>query len=75
MNKDLYLTTQEFADLVAKTIIDQGYFKAEDVCHPEDLSSAFIMMSNTIGTTLCWGIDKVRNSPSSDVRYKYDSAY
>ena len=68
MNKDLYMNPQEFADLVVKSIVDQGYFKADDVCHPEDLSSAFIMMSNTIGTTLCWGIDKVRNSPSSYIR-------
>jgi len=68
MNKDLYMNPQEFADLVVKSIVDQGYFKADDVCHPEDLSSAFIMMSNTIGTTLCWGIDRVRKSPSSYVR-------
>jgi hypothetical protein len=68
MNKDLYMNPQEFADLVVKSIVDQGYFKADDVCHPEDLSSAFIMMSNTIGTTLCWGIDRVRKSPSSYFR-------
>ena len=68
MSKELYLNTQEFADLVVKSIVDQGYFKAEDVCHPEDLSSAFVMMSHTIGTTLSWGIDKVRNSPPSYLR-------
>lgn len=68
MNKDLYMNPQEFADLVVKSIVDQGYFKADDVCHPEDLSSAFVMMSNTIGTTLSWGISRVRNAPTSYMR-------
>jgi hypothetical protein len=68
MNKDLYMNPQEFADLVVKSIVDQGYFKADDVCHPEDLSSAFVMMSNTIGTTLSWGVSRVRNAPISYVR-------
>lgn len=61
MNKDLYMNPQEFADLVVKSIVDQGYFKADDVCHPEDLSSAFNMMSSTIGTALSWGTSRIRN--------------
>jgi hypothetical protein len=68
MNKDLYMNPQEFADLVVKSIVDQGYFKADDVCHPEDLSSAFIMMSSTVGTTLSWGVSRVRNAPISYMR-------
>ena len=66
--KELYMTTREFADLVVKSLEDQAYFKPTDVCHPEDLSSAFIMMSSTIGTTLSWGVSRVRNAPTSYVR-------
>lgn len=62
------MNPQEFADLVVKSIVDQGYFKADDVCHPEDLSSAFVMMSNTIGTTLSWGVSRVLSAPTSYMR-------
>jgi hypothetical protein len=66
MNKDLYMTTQEFANLVASSIVEQGYFKANDLCHPEDLSNAFVMMSQTIGTTLCWGIARTNKNLSKN---------
>jgi hypothetical protein len=59
--KELYMTTREFADLVVKSLEDQAYFKPTDVCHPEDLSSAFNMMSSTIGTALSWGNSRIRN--------------
>lgn len=59
--KELYMTTREFADLVVKSLEDQAYFKPTDVCHPEDLSSAFNMMSSTIATALSWGTSRIRN--------------
>ena len=57
--RELYMTTREFADLIVKSLEDQEYFKPTDVCHPEDLSSAFNMMSSTIGTALSWGTVKL----------------
>ena len=59
--KELYMTTREFADLVVKSLEDQKYFNPTDLCHPEDLSSAFNMMSSTIGTALSWGTFRIRN--------------
>jgi len=36
-----YITVDEFANLVTEAVYECGYFKREDLNHPEDIEAAF----------------------------------
>ena len=46
-----YMTVDEFANLVTKTVYECGFFKPEDRNHPEDIEAAF----NTVATAVARG--------------------
>lgn len=55
-NSNLYMTTQEFADLVVQALHEQEYFKTDDIAHPEDIAFAFSTIGHTISTAMSWAI-------------------
>jgi len=58
MSNNLYMTTQEFAELVVDALDAQDYFKKETPAHPEDIAIAFATVSETIGAAMSWAISK-----------------
>jgi hypothetical protein len=55
---NLYMTTEEFAQLVVNALDDQNYFKKGTKAHPEDLAMAFSTVAETIGSAMTWAITK-----------------
>ena len=55
---NLYMTTEEFAELVVDALDAQDYFKKETPAHPEDIAIAFATVSETIGAAMTWAISK-----------------
>lgn len=53
---NLYMTTQEFADLVIEALDEQEYFKRDATAHPQDIAGAFSLVGDTIGEALTWAI-------------------
>lgn len=45
---EYYISPREFADLVVQSLETQGYFKPDDLCHPEDLVIAFTSSAESI---------------------------
>lgn len=55
-NSNLYMTTEEFANLVVEALHEQNYFKRTDVAHPQDIAYAFTTVGETIGNAMSWAI-------------------
>lgn len=55
-NSNLYMTTQEFADMVVDALHNQNYFKKGETAHPEDIAYTFTSVAETISTALSWAI-------------------
>jgi hypothetical protein len=57
-NSNLYMTTQEFADLVIEALHEQNYFKKNEPAHPGDICVAFSTVAETIGSAMTWAISQ-----------------
>jgi len=55
-NSNLYMTTEEFAQLVVDALDEQNYFKKGEVAHPGDICAAFSTVAETIGKAMEWAI-------------------
>lgn len=55
-NSNLYMTTEEFAQLVVDSLDEQNYFKKGEVAHPADICVAFSTVAETIGKAMEWAI-------------------
>lgn len=57
-NSNLYMTTDEFAQLVVDALHEQNYFKKGDTAHPQDIAYAFTTVGETIGSAMYWAIQQ-----------------
>jgi hypothetical protein len=57
-NSNLYMNTQEFAELVVQALHDQEYFKKNETAHPQDIAYAFSTVAETIGSAMSWAISQ-----------------
>lgn len=55
---DLYMTTQEFANMVVEALDEQNYFKKGTKHHPQDIAYTFSTVGETIGTAMAWAISR-----------------
>ena len=55
---NLYMTTEEFADMVVQALHDQEYFKKGSKNHPGDIVIAFTSAAESIAAALEWAISK-----------------
>ncbi len=55
---NLYMTTEEFADMVVQALHDQNYFKRDYKAHPGDLVLAFTSAAESIAAALEWAISR-----------------
>lgn len=55
---NLYMTTEEFADMVVQALHDQNYFKRGYKAHPGDLVLAFNSAAESIAAALEWAISR-----------------
>lgn len=55
---NLYMTTEEFADMVVQALHDQDYFKKGSKHHPGDIVISFVSAAESIGAALEWAISK-----------------
>ena len=53
---NLYMTTEEFADMVVQALHDQNYFKKGGKHHPGDIVIAFTSAAESIASALEWAI-------------------
>lgn len=53
---NLYMTTEEFADMVIQALHDQNYFKKGGKHHPGDIVIAFTSAAESIASALEWAI-------------------
>jgi hypothetical protein len=58
MNYRYQMTVQEFANLVANTVYDCGYFQKGEVAHPEDIESAFTSVATAVAKGATYVITK-----------------
>lgn len=56
---DHYISPRELADLVIQSLENQGYFKADELAHPEDLVVAFTSVAESISVGAGYVIRKV----------------
>lgn len=69
VNHNYQMTVQEFADLVATTVYECGYFQKGQLAHPEDIEAAFTSVATSVAKGATFMISKI-NSDST----KYQSA-
>jgi hypothetical protein len=55
---NLYMTTEEFADMVVDALHEQNYFKRGQKSHPGDIVMAFTSTAESIAAALEWAISK-----------------
>ena len=55
---NLYMTTEEFADMVVQALHDQDYFKKDSKNHPGDIVIAFTSAAESIAAALEWAISR-----------------
>jgi hypothetical protein len=55
---NLYMTTEEFADMVVQALHDQNYFKKDSKNHPGDIVIAFTSAAENIASALEWAISR-----------------
>ena len=65
-----YMTVDEFADLVAKTVCECGFFKPEDRNHPEDIEAAFTTVATAVARGATYATSKIVNTYNK-INYKY----
>lgn len=62
----VYMTPQEFADIILQSLYDGEYFEEGELAHPEDLMYNFESMARTIVTTMNHFQSKVMRSRAED---------
>lgn len=67
MNHNYQMTVQEFADLIAKTVCECGYFQKGQLAHPEDIEAAFSSVATAVAAGATFMIGKI-----NDVKSKFD---
>jgi hypothetical protein len=55
---NLYMTTEEFADMVVDALHEQNYFKRGQKSHPGDIVMAFTSTAESIAAALEWAISR-----------------
>jgi hypothetical protein len=55
---NLYMTTEEFADMIVQALHDQNYFKKDSKNHPGDIVIAFTSAAESIASALEWAIGR-----------------
>ena len=65
---NLYMTTEEFADMVVQALHDQDYFKKDSKNHPGDIVIAFTSTEESIASALEWAISKEHEVKKSQER-------
>ena len=61
-----YMTTEEFADLVVRSLEQTDHFKRDEPAHPEDIVVAFITQAEAIAIGAGFAGKKVYNANKSD---------
>jgi hypothetical protein len=61
MNYKYQMTVQEFADLVANTVYECGYFQKGELAHPEDIEAAFTSTATAVAKGATFMIRKINN--------------
>ena len=56
---EYYMTVDEFAKLVAETLYESGYFKRDDLIHPEDIEAAFTSTAIAVAKSSAYIISKI----------------
>lgn len=59
MNKLVYMTSEEFADLIVDCLDDSGYFKRDQKAHPEDMYYAFESVAKSIAFSMAYLQSKI----------------
>ena len=54
-----YMTVNEFANLVAETVYERGFFKPGDRNHPEDIEAAFTTVATAVARGATYAIKKM----------------
>ena len=62
----VYMTPEEFANIILQSLYDGEYFKEGELAHPEDLMYNFESMARTIVTTMNHFQSKVMRSRAVD---------
>lgn len=55
---NLYMTTEEFAQMVVDALDEQNYFKKGTKHHPQDIAYSFTTVGETIGQAMYWAIKR-----------------
>jgi len=61
-----YMTTQEFADLVVKSLEQTNHFKRGERAHPEDIVIAFVTQAEAIALGAGFAGKKVHNASRAE---------
>jgi hypothetical protein len=70
MNYRYNMTVQEFADLVANTVYECGYFQKGQVAHPEDIEAAFTSVATAVAKGATHVIAKINDV---NINYKINN--
>lgn len=62
MNHKYQMTVQEFADLVASTVYECGYFQKGELAHPEDIEAAFTSVATSVAKGATFMIRKLNTN-------------
>lgn len=63
-----YVTPQEFADLIVETMEELGYFKADEMSHPEDIIISFTSVGESIAKGMGHVIRRVAEAKQAEKR-------
>lgn len=55
---NMYMTTEEFAQMIVDILDEQNYFKKGTRHHPYDLAVSFTTVGETIGQAMEWAIKR-----------------
>lgn len=54
----LYMSTEEFAELIVSALHEQDYFKRGTKHHPGDIAYSFTCLGESMAVALSWAISK-----------------
>lgn len=67
MNHNYQMTVQEFADLVASTVYECGYFKKGELAHPEDIEAAFTSVATSVAKGATFMISRINKYSTNNI--------
>jgi len=74
MNHNYQMTVQEFADLVATTVYECGYFQKGQLAHPEDIEAAFTSVATSVAKGATFMISKINTHSAKYQNAEYISS-